>query len=259
MTDLISHSTSQGVTTITIQRRAERNALNVEVVAQLREAFERFGNDASSHVILLQGEGQEAFCAGADLKELGSRKSIVDIREFFCGIASLIETIVETPKPVIAKVHGYAMAGGCGLAAACDLVIASDDAKFGLPEIKLGIAPMMIMAPLSRAIGRKVLADLTLSGDTIDARRALEIGLVSRVVAKAELDEAAEALATKIASYSPLATATAKEGLSFADEVELSTALHLLAEKVTVLAASEDGQTGITSFLNKTKPEWRGR
>jgi len=259
MTDLISHSTSQGVTTITIQRRAERNALNIEVVAQLKEAFERYGNDLSSHVILLQGEGQEAFCAGADLKELASRKNIVDIREFFRGIATLIETIIETPKPVIAKVHGYAMAGGCGLAAACDLVIAAEDAKFGLPEIKLGIAPMMIMAPLSRAVGRKVLADLVFSGDTIDARRALEIGLVSRVVAKAELDETAEALATKIASYSPLATSIAKEGLSIADEVELSTALHLLAEKVTVLAGSEDGQMGITSFLNKTKPEWRGR
>lgn len=259
MSGLISHSTTDGVTTITIQRRAERNALNVATVLMLQEAFQRYSNDSATRVIVLEGEGQEAFCAGADLKELAVRKSITDIRDFFKGIASLLDTIITTPKPVIAKVHGYAMAGGCGLAAACDVVIAAEDAKFGLPEIKLGIAPMMIMAPLSRAVGRKVLADLVLSGDTIDARQAHEIGLVSRVVAKEELDAVTKALAAKIATYSPLASTTAKEGLSIADEVECSTALYLLAEKVTVLAASEDGQMGINAFLTKTKAEWRGR
>lgn len=242
---------------VVINRPGERNALNREVVGLLTEAFLSLGKRSDAGAVLLYGEGDSAFCAGADLRELVALGTASERREFFGGIASMIEAIMRCPLPVVAKVHGYALAGGCGLAAAADVVLASEEATFGLPEIKLGIAPMIIMAPLSRAIGQKVLADLVLSGDQIGARRALDIGLASRVFPKAELDREAERYAAKVAGYSPIACSRAKEALASVSDAEIFSSLGVLADKVALLASTENAKEGIDSFLEKRPPVWR--
>jgi enoyl-CoA hydratase/carnithine racemase len=136
----------------------------------------------------LGGTGNEAFCAGADISELVHHSSPDGRRAFFESISTLIEAIHRCPHPVIARVHGFALAGGCGLAAACDIVIASDEAVFGLPEVGIGLAPMIVMAPIHRAVGRRALAELVLTGERITAARAFEIGLVTKLLPKSDVD-----------------------------------------------------------------------
>jgi enoyl-CoA hydratase/carnithine racemase len=256
MNEYIKTHVEEAVLHLVINRPAERNALNQQVVRTLTEEFERCVLREDVNVVLLYGEGQDAFCAGADLKELASQQGIADTQRFFRSIARLIESISRCPKPVVAKVHGYALAGGCGLAAAADVVLASRDAVFGLPEIRLGIAPMIIMAPLSRTIGKKKLADLVLTGEQFSAERAYELGLVSRIFDKGELDGAAIALAQRIASFSPLALTAAKEALGVAQDTEYYSSLTSLSDKVAMLASTDDGRSGVESFLTKTPPVW---
>lgn len=246
-----------GILRLTINRPAERNALNRALTAALTAELRRAADNPAVRVVLLQGAGTSAFCAGADLRELASLTTPEERRAFFGGIAALIAAFTSCPKPIISKVQGYALAGGCGLVASSDLVIASPDALFGLPEIKVGIAPLMILAPLSRCIGHKALADLVLTGEPISAERALAIGLISRIDAADTIDATAEALATKIATLSPSAVTTAKKTLWSAPDQELLTSLETLADRVALLASSENAQEGITAFLEKRKPVWK--
>jgi len=135
---------------------------------------------------VLAGAGDKALCAGADLKGVGDRGTTLEARESFGGLARIPDFVTRMRKPLIAQVHGYALAGGCGLAAGCDVVIAADDAVFGLPEIKIGRLPLMVMAPILPSVGRKRGLLMILSGESITAREAFEMGLVSRVVPRAD-------------------------------------------------------------------------
>ena len=248
-----------GIATVTLNRPEARNALNRTLLRELGDALEALDGNAEARAIVLRGAGDRAFCAGADLKGMFQEAPILEAREQYAGLARILEGIPRMRTPVIGQVHGYALAGGCGLAAACDLVVASEDAIFGLPEIKLGLLPLMVMAPILRAASPRRVLQLVLTGAELPAREALAIGLVSQVVPRAELEATVGALARTIAGYSPAAVAIAKEAFYAALELDHGKALPYLRDLLTIVARSEDAKEGVAAFLAKRAPRWTGR
>jgi enoyl-CoA hydratase len=248
-----------GVGTVTLNRPEVRNALNQTMMGEIEAALRALEADAAARVIVLRGAGEKAFCAGADLRGVGDRGTTLQARESFGGLARTLEAMARMRTPIIARVHGYALAGGCGLAAGCDIVVAADDAVFGLPEIKVGLLPLIVMAPILRAVGRKRAMLMILSGEQVSAREAHEMGLVSRVVPRAELDEAVGRLARTLAGYSPAALGLAKEAAATVSEMDYGGALRYLRELITLVALSDDAREGIAAFFEKRPPRWTGR
>jgi enoyl-CoA hydratase/carnithine racemase len=248
-----------GIATVTLNRPEARNALNRTLVRELGDALEALDGDAGARVVVLRGAGDRAFCAGADLKGMFQEAPILEAREQYAGLARILDGIPRMRTPVIAQVHGYALAGGCGLAVACDLVVASEDATFGLPEIKLGLLPLMVMAPILRAASPKRVLPLVLTGAELPARDALAAGLVSAVVPRAELEATVAGLAGTIAGYSPAVVAIAKEAFYATLELDHAKALPYLRDLLTIVARSEDAREGVAAFLAKRPPRWTGR
>jgi enoyl-CoA hydratase/carnithine racemase len=248
-----------GVATVTLNRPEARNALNRTLIQELGNVLDILDGDAAARAIVLRGAGDRAFCAGADLKGLFRDAPILEAREQYAGLARILEGIPRMRTPVVGQVHGYALAGGCGLAAACDVVVASEDAVFGLPEIKLGLLPLMVMAPILRTASPKRVLQLVLTGAELPAREAAAIGLVSQVVPRAELEPTAQALARTIAGYSPAAIGIAKEAFYATLELDHARALPYLRDLLTIVARSEDAQEGVAAFLAKRPPRWTGR
>jgi enoyl-CoA hydratase/carnithine racemase len=248
-----------GVGTLTLNRPEARNALNQTVIRELGDALGHLEGDAETRVLIVRGAGERAFCAGADLKGMFRTGSIIDAREQYAGLARILEAIPRMRMPVIAQVHGYALAGGCGLAAACDLVIAAEDARFGLPEIKLGLLPLMVLAPILRAASPKRVLELVLTGRELPASEALEIGLATRVVPRTELDRTVADIARTLAALSPATLALGKEAFYRALDLPYAQALAQLRDLLTIVARSEDAQEGIAAFLEKRQPRWQGR
>ncbi|MBI2203258.1 MAG: enoyl-CoA hydratase/isomerase family protein [Candidatus Rokubacteria bacterium] len=249
----------EGVARITLNRPDVRNALSRQMVREIEQALETYDRDPDARVIVLAGAGDRAFCAGADLKGVGDRGTTLQARESFGGLSRILELITRMRTPVIAQVHGYALAGGCGLAAGCDLVIASDDAVFGLPEIKVGLLPLMVMAPILRAVGRKRGLLMILSGEPVSAAEAFDMGLVSRVVPRAQLEGETTALARTLAAFSPTAVGVAKEAAYTIQDMDYGKSLRYLRELITLVGLSDDAKEGIAAFFEKRKPEWKGR
>jgi enoyl-CoA hydratase/carnithine racemase len=248
-----------GVGTLTLNRPDVRNALNQTMVREIEEALAALETDAESRVVVLRGAGDKAFCAGADLKGVGERGTTLQARESFSGLARILEQMSRMRTPVIARVHGYALAGGCGLAAGCDIVVAAEDAVFGLPEIKIGLLPLIVMAPILRSVGRKRGMLMVLSGEQISAREAYEMGLVSRIVPLADLDRVVGDLARTLAGFSPAALGLAKEAAASVADMPYGTALRYLRELITLVALSDDAREGIAAFFEKRPPRWTGR
>lgn len=248
-----------GVARLTLNRPEARNALNAALLGELEAALRRLEAEPTARVIVLRGAGERAFCAGADLKHVGDRGTTLQARESFGGLARILEHMARMRTPVIAQVHGYALAGGCGLAAGSDIVMAADDAVFGLPEIKVGLLPLIVMAPILRAVGRKRAMLMILSGEPVSAPEALEMGLVSRVVPRAELDAAVGTLARTLAGYSPTALGLAKEAAATAPDMEYGAALRYLRELITLVALSDDAREGIAAFFERRPPRFTGR
>jgi len=250
---------ADGVARVTLNRPAVRNALNLAMLTGLDAALRRLEDDPAARAIVLRGAGDRAFCAGADLKGVGERGTTLQARESFGGLARILEYMSRMRTPIIAQVRGYALAGGCGLAAGCDVVVAADDAVFGLPEIKVGLLPLIVMAPILRAVGRKRAMLMILSGEPVSAREAYEMGLVSRLVPPGDLESAVSALATTLAGYSPTALGLAKEAASMVPDMEYGAALRYLREMITLVALSDDAREGIAAFFEKRAPRWTGR
>ena len=248
-----------GVATLTLNRPEARNALNQTMIRELGAALAGLERDAAARVVVIRGAGGRAFCAGADLKGMFRTGSILDAREQYAGLAQVLEAIPRMRTPVIAQVHGYALAGGCGLAAVCDVVIAAEDAVFGLPEIKLGLLPLMVLAPILRAASPRRVLEMVLTGREVPAREALEIGLVTRVVPPAQLGQAVDETARGLAASPPAALALGKEAFYRALELPYAQALAHLRDLLTIVARSEDAQEGIAAFLEKRPPRWQGR
>jgi len=247
------------VATVTINRPEQRNALTTQTLVDLESALGALGADDAVHVIVLRGAGDRAFCAGADLKEVLAAEGLLAQRRYFGGVASLLEAMARCPVPIVSMVHGFALAGGCGLAVAPEFTIAADDAEFGLPEVKIGLLPMTVMAPIARCVGRKQAVKFMMLGERVNAEEALRIGLATEVHPKADLEDRTYTLAEKLAALSPATLALAKEGLYTMTDMEYFKSLHYLREMIAITANTDDAKEGIRAFFEKRKPEWKGK
>lgn len=247
------------VTLITLNRPQALNALNSQVLAELIEAFAAYEADASQRCAVLTGSGEKAFAAGADIKEM-SDKPAADFynEDFFSKWTShLVKT---TRKPWIAAVNGFALGGGCELAMMADFIIASENAKFGQPEIKLGVAPGMGGSQrLTRAVGKAKAMDMCLTGRMMDANEAERSGLVTRVVPLADLLADALKTAETIAAMPPMAAVANKEMVNAAFETTLDQGLLFERRVFQILTASEDKAEGMKAFIEKRPGVWKGR
>jgi enoyl-CoA hydratase/carnithine racemase len=242
---------------ITLNRPDKLNALSLALMEELTAELERQGGRDEVAVIVIRGAGR-AFSAGHDLKELVAR-SLDEERSIFQACERLMAVVQAVPQPVIASVHGIATAAGCQLVAACDLAVASADARFATNGIRNGIFCYTPMVPVSRAIGRKRALEMVLTGNFIDAETAEKWGLVNRVVPAEQLDAAVMELANQIGSLSPAAVRTGKA--AFYEQIDLpqKAAYGLMTEAIACNALTEDAQEGMKAFLEKRKPAWKGR
>jgi enoyl-CoA hydratase len=252
-------ATQDRITRITVNRPEKLNALNRATLDELGAAFGAAAEDSGTGVVILTGAGNKAFIAGADIGEL-ARLSPVDGRAYALAGQALFERIETLGKPVLAAVNGYALGGGCEIALACTLRIASTAARFGQPEVNLGIIPGYGGTQrLPRLVGRGKALELILTGEMIDAPEALRIGLANQVVPPEELLPRAETVAATILSKGPLAIRYALDAVHRGLESPLAEGLAYEATLFGVLCAAEDTKEGTRAFLEKRKPEFRGR
>jgi enoyl-CoA hydratase/carnithine racemase len=256
-TELLEVERARGVVTLRLNRPAQRNALSRELMRELSVAFTALGEDPEVRVVVLAGRGP-AFCAGHDLSEMVGLE-LADYRELFELCGSVMTAIHELPQPVIARVHGMATAAGCQLVAACDLVVASSEARFATPGVKIGLFCTTPMVEVTRSIGRKRALEMLLTGTPIDAETAAAWGLVNRVVAPDELDAATDELAQRIASASSLTVGLGKRAFYRQIDLGIDAAYDLCEEVMSENATAEDAQEGMSAFLEKRPPTWRGR
>jgi len=242
---------------VTMNRPNKRNALSLAHMQELISCFEEIGESREASVVILRGEGP-AFCAGHDLSEMLGRDPGF-YRHIFDVCCELMETIQEIPQPVIAQVHATATAAGCQLAATCDLVVASQEARFATPGVRIGLFCSTPMVALSRAVGQKKAMEMLLTGEFISAGEALEEGLVNRVVSAEQLDTQTRALAEKIVEASPLVVGLGKQAFYRQLEMPTEQAYAYTKEVMSFNASFADAQEGIGAFLEKRKPEWKGR
>ncbi|HLF41460.1 MAG TPA: enoyl-CoA hydratase [Acidimicrobiia bacterium] len=240
------------VTRITLNRPEKRNALSMALMQDLISALRA----VEGQVVVLEGAGP-CFSAGHDLSEMTGR-SMAFYQELFSVCTDLMETVQAIPQPVIAKVHGIAIAAGCQLVAATDLVVAEQGAKFATPGVKIGLFCSTPMVEVSRAVGRKRAMELLLTGTPIDAPTAADWGLVNRVVPAAELDAAVADLAERIASASPLTVGMGKQAFYRQIDLDKRQAYDLTKVVMSMNAMAADAQEGIGAFLEKRTPRWTG-
>jgi enoyl-CoA hydratase/carnithine racemase len=243
---------------VTIDRPERRNAMSFDVMQGLRESTARALADDSVRVLVLTGAGDKAFCAGADLGGIADTGAAAahDSRGL---LAELFRDLWTLGKPTIARVRGYALAGGFGLALACDFVVAADDAQFGTPEIDVGLWPYMITVPLLRSMPPKKVLELMTTGRRVGAAEAERIGFVNRVVPVADLDATVDELATTLAGKSPLIMRWGRDAFYRVLDMAPDDALAYLQSMLTVTSSSEDTAEGVAAFTEKRKPEWKGR
>ena len=244
---------------VTINRPAKLNALNMATMEELRAAFIDIKSDTATRIVILTGSGDKAFIAGADIGEL-SKNGAVTGKEYTHRGQSVLDLIENLGKPVIAAINGFALGGGCELAMACTMRLASENAKLGQPEVKLGIIPGYGGSQrLPRLVGKGLAMQLVLTGEMITAQEAHRIGLVNEITAAAELIPRAEAIAKKIIANAPLAVQYAMEAVNHGIETTLSEGLYLEAALFGVCCATEDKQEGTTAFLEKRPPNFKGK
>jgi enoyl-CoA hydratase len=246
------------VAIITINRPEKRNALNIQTRAEGAAVLDELRADDSVRVVIITGAGDKAFVAGADIAEFAQRTAL-NQREVMLE-RSLFNAIDSFPKPIIAMVNGYCLGGGCEVALACDIRIASDHASFGQPEINLGIIPGGGGTQrLTRLVGEGKAMEMILSGEIIDAQAALAIGLVNQIVPADQLETKTMDIANRIAEKSPIALRLAKEAVKLASRSNLDEGLRREVDLFALCFSSEDKDEGVKAFLEKRKPEFKGR
>jgi enoyl-CoA hydratase/carnithine racemase len=251
---------------IMINRPERRNAMTWEVIRSIRTAVADAREDPAVRVVVLSGAGDEAFCSGADLGSMhrgvpagesdSHEPSVLDQHEARGELAGLFEEMWGLGKPTIARVQGWAMAGGFGLALACDLVVCSSRARFGAPEVNVGLWPYMITVPLVRSMPPKRALELMLTGRVVDASEAERIGFVTRVVEPGELDQAVEELAGTLVRKPPGSIKLGRDSFYSVWDMEGGKALAHLRAMLTLTTLTDDAAEGMTAFLEKRAPRW---
>jgi enoyl-CoA hydratase len=244
---------------ITINRPEQRNALSPQVIAELRRALTEAKEGAAARMVVLTAAGDKAFCAGGDLGGIEADTSPVERHFGRTAFTDLLRAMAGLGKPILGAVNGHALAGGFGLAMACDVVVAAEGAMFGLPEANIGLWPMMITPVIVRALGPRKALELMLTGERIDAMEAQRIGAVSRVVPRDGFDEAVAEMASKLASRSPVVVRLGRDAFYAAQDMGFDEALTFLQAQFSVLLQSEDVAEGVTAWFQKREPQWKGR
>jgi enoyl-CoA hydratase/carnithine racemase len=240
---------------IWIDREARRNALNPNVLAGIEAAAKTAADDPSIRALVLTGVGEKAFCAGADLSK-GTGTFNAGLDDPTTDFGRLARVVRMAGVPIIARVNGACVAGGMGLLALCDLAIAADSARFGLPEVKVGVFPMQVLVFLRSMIGARHINALCLTGELIGAARAAEIGLINDVVPAAELDGAVEALIDKLRAASPVAVRRGKQAIFAMEMMAFPEALAFAEAQIALVSRTADAEEGLAAFNEKRKPRW---
>ncbi|MGK0359725.1 MAG: enoyl-CoA hydratase [Bradymonadia bacterium] len=261
MTDLIVWQVTDGVATLTLNRPDRRNALSSGLIQAIRAQLAQAKDDPAVRAIVLTGAGERAFCAGGDLAggmtgaQAGFPGQLADKGLF----ADLVLDLTKLGKPVVARLNGDAYGGGVGLLLACDLVVAADDVRVGLPEIKVGLWPMMVTALLVRHVGWKVASELMMLGEKLPAAEAKALGLINRVVPRAELDAKTAEIAGALASRSPAVLKLGRDALYQTADMPFEAALFSLRDRLVLNTLLDDATEGVMAFMQKRPPQWKGR
>jgi len=244
---------------VVIDREERRNALNPEVTAGLLEGLQRAASDDPCRVVVLTGAGDKAFCAGGDLGGFQAEASAHEQHRLRGQLGEVFLAMQALPKPVIARVNGHALGGGYGLMLAADIVVAVDDAQIGTPEIDVGLWPHIITAVIQRNVPRKIAFEMMLTGRRIDANEAERWGIVNRAVARGELDGVVDEYVETLAAKSPAILALGKQSFYRAQDMAFPEALAFLNSMLSLNLQAEDVAEGVSAFLQKRAPEWKGR
>ena len=247
------------VATVTLNRPDQRNPLSAVMLHDLAAAFRWCRDDAEVRVIVLTGAGDRAFCAGADLSSFDREMTDLERhsgRELFVELFALMASL---GKPIVGRINGHALAGGLGLACSCDLLVSTDTATFGTPEINVGIWPMMIQAILSRNLPRKVLLEMEMLGDRWTATQMEAFGVINRVVPHDQLDSAVKDIVDKLAKKSPVAMRLGRDSFYGQQDMEFHAALDYLHSQFALITLTEDSKEGIKAFFEKREPDFKGR
>jgi len=243
-----------------IDREPKRNALDREVLGGMLSALREVGRaDPAARVVLVTSAGERVFCAGADLVQMAPDATGLEVHEGRGLLREVVLAMRACPVPVVASVQGLCLAGGVGLVLGCDVVLASDAAAFGLPEVELGLWPFMVSALLGRHVSPKRAMEMMLSARRVPAAEALAMGLVSRVVPAAALAQETQALVEALAAKPPVAVRLGKAAFQAAMESSLAPALEAMQAQLSLLNTTQDAAEGVGAFLAKRPPRWTGR
>jgi enoyl-CoA hydratase/carnithine racemase len=249
------YSVENNVAFFAINRAAQRNAISLDAIELFSKYLDDAEKDPTVRVISITGSGDKAFCSGADLGGAADGK----IQQGFKSYAELLKKLSGYPKPVVAKINGACMAGGMGLMLACDIVVAKNDAKFGTPEVNVGLWPMMIGALIYRNVPRKKAMEMILLGERLTADQALNMGLITRVVQPEDLEQEVAQILITLAAKSPIGMKIGKEAFYAMADMPFEEAVDFLSGKIAEIAATEDAREGITAFIEKRKPKFKGK
>jgi enoyl-CoA hydratase/carnithine racemase len=257
MSDVLVEKRGQ-VLWIIINREARRNAMNDDVCDAIAAAMAATVHDPDLRAVVLTGAGDKAFCAGADLSA-GSGSFKYDYSKVGLSFVKLMKVARDLTLPLIARVNGHAMAGGMGMMGMCDMAISTDTARFGMPEVKVGVFPMQIMAVLQRIIPSRKLYEMALTGEPVTAAEALEIGLLNYVVPAAELDAKLDWLLSRLLDKSPTAIRRGKYAMRVTEQLNFDQSAVFMEGHIGMLAMTEDAAEGRAAFIEKRAPVWPGR
>lgn len=243
---------------IIINRPEKRNAMNADVIAGIAEGYRVAHGDADTRAIVLTGAGDKAFCAGADLANAGSAFA-QDFSKPNGDLADLMRLSQNATKPAIARVNGVCMAGGMGLLCMTDMAVAADTAIFGLPEVKVGVFPMQVLALLQSIAPRRLVNEWCITGEPFDARTAQDAGLLNHIVPAAELDTKIDWLIARITDKSPTAIRRGKYAMRAIAAMSFDESIAYLESQIAILSMTEDAKEGLKAFAEKRKPVWPGK
>ncbi len=251
-------SFDEHVATVTLNRPEQRNPLSATMLRDLATAFRWCQKEPEVRVVVLTGAGGRVFCAGADLAGFNGDMTHLERHRGRSLFVELFTLMAGLGKPIVGRINGHALAGGIGLACACDILISTDTATFGTPEINVGIWPMMIQAILSRNLPRKVLLEMEMLGDRWTATQMQGFGVVNRVVPHDLLDNAVKEITDKLAKKSPVAMQLGRDSFYKQQDMEFAAALAYLHSQFTLVTLTEDSKEGIKAFFEKREPDFKG-